>query len=112
MLTLERGDTVAREQLLKKAIHAATQSVAFDRENRNAHLVLGRVCVENRNYDLAAKALQESLNLGMPRDKVVPYLAEVAFGRREFKKVQQLLGSLDDAFKQYPPLKQIVEYWA
>lgn len=112
LLTLERGDAVARKQLLKKAIHAATQCVAQDPKNRNAHLVLGRVCLENREYDLAAAALQQSLKLGMPRDKVVPYLAEVAFGRREFQKVRQLLASLDDAFKQYPPLKQVVEYWA
>ena len=112
LLTLERGDAVARKQLLKKAIHAATQSVAHDPKNRNAHLVLGRVCIENGEYPLAHAALEQSLKLGMPRDKVVPYLAEVAFGRREFSKVQELLASLDDAFKQYPPLKQVVEYWA
>ena len=112
LLTLERGDEVARKQLLKKAIHAATMSVSQDQNNRNAHLVLGRISLENRDYDLASAALQQSISLGMPRDKVVPYLAEAAFGRREFNKVQQLLSSLDDAFKQYPPLKQVVEYWA
>ena len=112
LLTLERGDAVARAQLLKKAIQAASNSVAHDSKNRNAYLVLGRVCLEDRNVDLAAESLQQSIDLGMPRDKVVPYLAEAAFGRRDFKKVKQLLASLDDAFKQCPPLKQVVEYWA
>ncbi len=112
LLTLERGDAVARRQLLKKAVAAAKKSVGFDSENRNAQLVLGRVCIAHGDFDTAEIALEKALTLGMPTDKVVPYMAEVAFGKREFKKVQQLLASLDDAFKQYPPLKQVAEYWA
>ncbi len=112
LLTLEQGDAIARKQLLKKAENAAKQSVEIDPGNRNAWLVYGRVCLAGREFEEAEQAFKQALDLGMPNDKVIPYLAEVAFGKRQFKKVSQLLNSLDDAFKQYPPLKQIVEYWA
>ncbi len=111
LLTLERGDEVARKQLLKKAISSAKQSVNEDRTNRNAFLVLGRVSLAAGELNAADVAFQKAMALGMPADKVVPYLAEVAFGKRDFRKVQQLLDSLDDAFKKYPPLRQVVEYW-
>lgn len=111
LLTLEQGDAVARKQLLNKAVDAAKKSVELNPDNRNACLVLGRVCLSNRQFEDAERALGRALVLGMPGDKVVPYLAEVAFGKREFKKVRLLLDTLDDAFKQYPPLKQVVEYW-
>jgi len=112
LLTLESGDAVARQQLLIKAIYAARKSVSKDSNNRNAHLVLGRAQLTNREFNAADVSLQRAMSLGMPADKVVPYLAEAAFGKREFKKVKQLLGSLDDAFKSYPPLKQVAEYWS
>jgi len=111
LLTIEKSDPIARKQLLKKSIEAAKRSVSENEENRNAHLVLGRVCLAASDYNAAEKALMRSLALGMPRDKVVPYLAEVAYCKREFRKVHQLLRTLDDSFKQYPPLKQVAEYW-
>jgi len=112
LITIEKSDPIARKQLLKKSVDAAQRSVSENEGNRNAHLVLGRVCLASSDYEAAEKSLVRALQLGMPMDKVVPYLAEVAFGKREFKKVHQLLLSLDDAFKQYPPLKQVAEYWA
>lgn len=112
LITIEKSDPIARKQLLEKSVSAAKRSVSENESNRNAHLVLGRVCIASSDYDAAEVALKRSLKLGMPRDKVVPYLAEAAFGRRDFKSVRLLLKSLDDAFKQYPPLKQVAEYWA
>lgn len=112
LLTIERSDPIARKQLLKKSVEAAKRSVNENTNNRNAYLVLGRTCLASSNYEQAESALLTSLKLGMPKDKVVPYLAEVAFGKREFKNVHLLLNTLDNSFKQYPPLKQVSEYWA
>ncbi len=112
LLTIEKSDPIARKQLLEKSVKAAKLSVSHDMKNRNAHLVLGRVCLASSDFATAERALLTAMNLGMPKDKVVPYLAEVAFGKRQYGKVNLLLKSLDDAFKQYPPLKQVAEYWA
>jgi len=112
LLTLENSDLVARQQLLKKVIDSAKKSVSCNSENRNAHLVLGRACLADKKFNQADVAFQRAMSLGMPADKVVPYLAEVAFGKREFGKVKKLLESLDNAFKEYPPLKQVTEYWS
>jgi len=56
-------------------------------------------------------AFQKAKQLGMPTEKVTPYLAESAFVSRDFKSVSVLLESIDKAFLRYPPLKHVAEYW-
>ena len=59
----------------------------------------------------AGEAFKHALHLGMPKEKVMPYLAEVAFNKREFGLVAEYLAVIDDAFKAYPPLKHVAGYW-
>ena len=111
LLTLEKGEKVAREQLLKKAAHAAIQAVSILPSNRNAHFLLGRVSLMQGEVDRATIALERCHSLGMPDDKVFPQLAEAAFMRRDYSKVKELLNKLDPATRAYPPLSHVAEFW-
>lgn len=111
LLTLEKGEKVAREQLLNKAAHAAIQAISILPSNRNAHFVLGRVSLMQGEVDRAKVALERCHALGMPDDKVYPQLAEAAYMRRDYASVKQLLNKLDPASRAYPPLSHVAEFW-
>ena len=112
LLTLEKGEPVARKQLLGKASDAAIQSIVAMPINRNAHFLLGRVSLAQGDMRRANVAFQKARALGMPADKVMPYLAEAAFMRHDFKQVRSLLQQLDPAIRAYPPLSHVSEYWS
>lgn len=112
LLTIERGEPVARKQLLVKASEAAIQAVAVLPVNRNAHFILGRVSLMQGNTQRATVALERSMALGMPADKVLPQLAEAAFMQHDYSRVKKLLSRLDPATRAYPPLSHVAEYWA
>ncbi|MGQ7847437.1 hypothetical protein ACUNV4_23305 [Granulosicoccus sp. 3-233] len=112
LLTLEKDEPVARKQLLSKAADAAIQAIVAMPINRNAHFLLGRVSLLQGDMRRANVAFQKARALGMPADKVMPYLAEAAFMRHDFKQVRSLLQQLDPAIRAYPPLSHVSEYWS
>ena len=111
LLTLEDADSVARKQLLERAAAAAILAVSVNPDNRNAHYVLGRISLLQGDITRAALAFKRSGSLGMPTDKVLPYLAETAFAEKNYARVTALLRKLGSATKIYPPLSHVVEYW-
>lgn len=111
LLTLEQGEPVAREQLLDKAGAAARRAIEVREDNRNAHFTLGRVLLRQGKPKPARIILRRALKLGMPKESVLPYLAEAAFMQRDFPRVSRLLKGLDGAFTRYPPLRQLAEQW-
>ena len=112
LLTLEKDEPVARQQLLEKASAAAIQAVAVLPVNRNAHFILGRVSLLQGNGRRAKIAFERASALGMPDDKVLPYLAEVEFKAHNFSRVHALMNKLDPAITAYPPLSHVADYWA
>ena len=111
LLTLEDGISVARHELMEKIAFAAIQAVGIMPENRNAHFVLGRVSLMQGETIRAGLAFKRCKLLGMPADKVLPYLAETAFAEKDFSSVRALLRKLGSVTRTYPPLSHVVEYW-
>ncbi|MFK7861635.1 MAG: hypothetical protein AB8B64_22665 [Granulosicoccus sp.] len=112
LVTLEGAEVVARKQLLSKAASAAIKAVAQLPGNRNAHLVLGRISLAQGDTRRAYVALERAQALGMPGDKVLPYLAECAYLDKDMSRVQRLLAGLDPSIVAYPPLSHVARYWA
>lgn len=112
LLTLEKDEPIAREQLLKKAWTAATQSVKVLPTNRNAHFTLGRIALLQKKERVAAVAFERAVALGMPVEKAMPYRAEAAFNARDFKTVVESLNRVDASYKVYPPLSHLAAYWS
>ncbi|MFK8082488.1 MAG: hypothetical protein AB8B97_19585 [Granulosicoccus sp.] len=112
LVTIEGSEAVARKQLLAKAAAAAIKAVSVLPNNRNAHLVLGRISLAQGDTRRASIAFERAQILGMPGDKVLPYLAECAFLERNLTRVQQLLSRLDPSIVAYPPLSHVARYWS
>ena len=111
LLTLEKDEPIAREQLLKKASNAATQATLVMSTNRNAWFTLGRISLARGKAQQAEMAFIKALRLGMPAAKVSPFLAEAAFARRDFNQVYKIIKSINPAFRAYPPLSHLSEFW-
>jgi hypothetical protein len=54
----------------------------------------GRILLELGDADGAEKAMLRAMDLGQPKTSALPYLAEIAFGRRDFTQVSQLMQQL------------------
>ncbi|MFK7890614.1 MAG: hypothetical protein AB8B63_07340 [Granulosicoccus sp.] len=111
LLTLSGSEPVARAQLLSKAAAAATCAVKSMPRSRNAQFVLGRISLARGNTRIAKVSLERSRELGMPADKVIPYLAECAFVEKDVKRVERLLSQLSPAAVVYPPLSAVANFW-
>jgi len=111
LLTLEQGEPVARAQLLERAGQAALQAIVARPDNRNAHFTFGRIALRQGDARRADTAFERAQALGMPASTTLPYRAEAAFVQRDLATVRRRLGDIGEAFKAYPPLRQVVEQW-
>ena len=112
LLTIEEDEPVARRELLSKAENHAAQALAIAPGNVNAQFVLGQIYLKQNENDKANKAFMRAVELGMSKDKVLPYIAEAAFVKRDFKLLRSTMKAIDPAFKSYPPFSQVIEFWA
>ena len=111
LLTFKSYEPDIRKKLLSKVAAASAMAIKAQPTNRNAYFTLGRSLLAQGDSRRAVLAFQKAKQLGMPTEKVTPYLAESAFVSRDFKSVSVLLESIDKAFLRYPPLKHVAEYW-
>ncbi len=111
LLTLEQDEPIARAQLLDKINRAASKAADIEPENRNAYFMLGQVHLMQGDAAAATVALERSQACGMPATRVLPYLAEAAFERREYNRVASLLHAIEPASLRYPPLSHVANYW-
>lgn len=112
LLTLEKDEPIAREQLLKKASAAAINAIRILPTNRNAHFTLGRIALLQSKDRMATVAFERAIALGMPPEKALPYKAEAAFQARDFRTVTESIRQIDKAYKDYPPLCHLANYWS
>ena len=112
LLTIEEDEPVAREELLNKAATQAAQSLAIEPRNVNAHFILGQIYLKQGETDQATASFERAIELGISPDKALPYIAEAAYSTRNFKKLRETLAKVSPAFKAYPPMSNVIEYWA
>lgn len=112
LLTIEEDEPIARLELLLKAEEHAAQALAIVPGNVNAQFLLGQVYLKMHEHEKADRAFTRAVALGMSKDKVLPYVAEAAFTKRDFKLLRSTLDAIDPAFKSYPPFSQVIEFWA
>ncbi len=112
LLTIEEDEPVARKELLAKAETHASLAISIAPGNINAQFVLGQIYLKQHENEKANQAFMRAVDLGMSKDKVLPYIAEAAFVKRDFKLLQSTIRAIDPAFKSYPPFSQVIEYWA
>lgn len=97
--TLEQADRHAR--------------AALDTDDGDAALWLirGRLALASGKPEDAEASMARAQALGFPRERLVPWLAEVAYLRGDYRQVSALLASLGNA-AVFPTLKPAVSYWS
>lgn len=70
----------------------------------------GRLAIARFDLDGADTMLQRAIDCGFPRDRMLPWLAEAAWLRRDFARVRTLLGEMDSRATT-PTLSAVLDFW-
>lgn len=93
----------------QKHIGAALDVKADDRESL---YLQGRIALRQGELAVAEKAFLKAQVLGMALEKVLPYLAELAFRQRNFTMITHYLRAIDPIyFRTSPRLSGIAAHW-
>ncbi len=93
----------------RKHIDAALQLEAKDCESL---FLLGIIAVRQGEFETAEKAFLKAQVLGMALEKVLPYLAEVAFRQKRFATVTHYMRAINSFyFHTQPLLSGIAAHW-
>jgi polysaccharide biosynthesis protein PelE len=96
---------------LEQADRYARAALAIDEKDAALWLIRGRLALAEGKPDEAGEYMERALELGFPRERLIPWLAEVAFLRGEYAQTGQWLATLGNA-AALPTLKPVVTYWS
>ncbi|HEY3597866.1 MAG TPA: hypothetical protein VGL08_10200 [Paraburkholderia sp.] len=96
---------------LEQADRYARAALDIDASDAALWMIRGRLALANGAADEAGRHMALAHELGFPRERLVPWLAEVAFLQRDYARVSELLASLNNA-TALPMLKPVVRYWS
>lgn len=84
-----------RQHILQQARTYVDEALALGVPPRSGLVFLhGRILLELGDAEGAGQAMLRAMDLGQPKTSALPYLAEIAFWRREFVQVSQLMAQL------------------
>ena len=106
---LVQGDL--RTHALMQSLSHSEETLRVTPNDSGLYLHLGRLR-QMLNEPLAARAAYEkALSLGMPRTRITPYLAELAFDQRDFATTRAAMRELEE-WRSLPRLRPIIEFWS
>ncbi len=100
-----------REFALLSAWRAATDALLLRPQDGDLLVLIGRIALARGQADEAAVAFARARALSIPHNRVLPYLAELAFLRRDFARVRALIGELEDGSKNFTTAP-LIAFWA
>ncbi len=108
--------SLAQGELRQHTLNVALQQVQHAEAlglapNSGLTLLKGRILLALGQVDAAREALQHAQTLGQPLSSVLPYLAEIAFDRREFATVRQLMGQID-GMNIAAKTRAVADFWS
>ena len=99
-----------REHAAGQAREHLERAMAFDTADPSTQLLMGQIALSAGDYGGAHSALQRALALGLPKARVLPYLAEVAFQTRRFDEVRSIAARLA-AQPDVQGSDRVMQYW-
>ena len=101
-----------RQHMLQQALAFIAAALALNVEPDAGILFLkGRVLLAQNEPDGAEAAIHEALALGQSETSALPYLAEMAFMRRDFQRVKSLMGEMAQ-LNLASKTRAIEDFWA
>lgn len=95
---------------VEQALRYAREAQALGGSDAVLSLLLGRIYLMRHQIAEAEEAVVEAQQLGAPPARVVPYLAEFAFIRRDFATLKQLV-NLDPSLRHKPGIGPVAQFW-
>jgi len=105
---LAQGDL--RQHALQQSLHYTEISLQQTPDDAGLHLRHGRLLQSLGEADPARLAYNRALELGLPKTRIVPYLAEVAYDVGDFGTVRALMSELGD-WQSLPRLQPVIHFW-
>lgn len=99
-----------RSILLERAEFFANVAMDALPEDTALLILLSKISIENGKLKEGLYHLSAAAKLQAPSSKIIPYLAELAYKRREYGEVREYLCS-DIAFRYILKINKIVEFW-
>jgi hypothetical protein len=109
-LGLAQGEVLAH--VLGKGLEHAERATTALPEDAGLRLLQGRLLMARDRLDDARVAFDRAEALGLPRERLLAYRADLAFYARRFDEVQTLLRALPTEAKSRMPLSAVVDYWS
>lgn len=96
---------------VRQALDYARRAVELGGGDDPALLVLmGRLYLKQGDVERAGEAITTALERGVHRDRVVPYLAELAYRRRDFTELKRYFLA-DPLLRHKPGIGPVVQFW-
>jgi hypothetical protein len=105
---LAQGDL--RTHALNQALNYADSALQQAPQDAGLLLLKGRILHELKRHDEATAVLYSALKHGLPESRVLPYVVEIAFVRRDYATVQRLLESLSHS-QLTPIMQNAIRFW-
>jgi tetratricopeptide (TPR) repeat protein len=106
---LVQGDL--RDHAIKESLRYCDMVLQHAPGHPQLTLRRGRLLYEQGDTEAAAEAYERAGRLGMPATRLLPYQAELAFQRRDFAGVEELVRELNQ-WDALPRLRPVIDYWS
>ena len=105
---LAQGDL--RNHALNQALFYADSALKLSTLDMGMLFLKGRILHELKRYKEAQLILETAMANGLPESRVLPYIVEIAFDRRDYRTVQTLLARLSVS-QITPIMKGAIKFW-
>ncbi len=95
---------------IHQALSYAKQALVPGEEDSNLLVLMGRLHLWLNDFDEAEKIIQKSLEQGAHRDRVIPYLAELAYHRKDYQALMQYFEH-DPLLRYKPGIGPVAKFW-
>jgi hypothetical protein len=106
---LVQGDV--RKQTIEQAQRYASEALKGHMYDGELRFFLGKIRLVVGDFTGASSAFESALALGFPSLRIAPYLAEIAYLKRDFADVRRTINQAREDHS-LTTLRQTVEYWS
>ena len=99
-----------RNHVLSQVALYAKGALQRDASVAEMYYLLGRCSLIRREILAAEQYFSKAQRCHFPHDRLVPWLAEVAFAKGEFQRIPAILKTLGDSAR-LPQLRPLLRYW-
>jgi hypothetical protein len=108
-LGLAQGE-VLRHALNRSLFHIE-QAMVSGANEPGLHIQHGRLLMHQQRWDAASEAFASAIAKGIPETSVAPYLAEIAYAKRDFHQVVKYIRRLGPSIRKSERLAAVAAYW-